>query len=190
MNGRGLPLMPLSALVVLVILTFWLSSFVQPVNLKADGNARHDPDLVVEKFVAQKMNPEGEVQFVLRADRMSHYPDDDSSLLNAVLFTANAPGKPPLVANAPYGRFRGADDEITLDGGVLVESAETDRFPPLKLSTPKLTILPKKNTVLSKDGVLLESPGSRINAASFELNSQSRMLMLNQVKGVLERITK
>jgi hypothetical protein len=44
--------------------------------------------------------------------------------------------------------------------------------------------------VRSKDGVLLESPGSRINAASFELNSQSRMLMLNQVKGVLERIPK
>ena len=190
MNGRGLPLLPLSALAVLVILTFWLSRFVQPLNIKSDGRSRHDPDLVVDKFVAQKLNPLGDVQYVLRADRMMHYPDDDSSVLKAVLFTATEPGKPPLIANAPQGRLLGAEDEILLEGGVVIETEASGRIPPIKLSTPKLTILPKKNIARSKDGVLLESPTSRINAASFELNSQTRELVLTRVKGVLERIPK
>ena len=190
MNGRELPLLPLLALFVLVILTFWLSRFVQPLNIKSDGKSRHDPDLVVDKFVAQKLSPVGDVQYVLRADRMMHYPDDDSSVLKAVLFTATEPGKPPLIASAPQGRLLGAEDEILLEGGVVIEAEASGKLPPIKLSTPKLTILPKKNIVRSKDGVLLESPTSRINAASFELNSQTRELMLNRVKGVLERIPK
>lgn len=190
MNGRGLPLLPLSALAVLVILTFWLSRFVQPHNINSDGKSRHDPDLVVEKFVAQKMNPGGDVQYVLRADSMMHFPDDDSSILKAVLFTATEPGKPPLIANAPQGRLLGAGEEILLEGGVVIESEASGKLPALKLSTPKLTILPKQNIARSKDGVLLESPTSRINAASFELNSQSRVLVLNRVRGVLERISK
>lgn len=190
MNARGLPLLPLSALAALVILTFWLSRFVQPMNLKFDGKSRHDPDLVVEQFVAKKMNPGGDVQYVLRADRMMHYPDDDSTVLKSVLFTANEAGKPPLIARAPQGRLLAANDEILLEGGVVIETEASGKLPALKLRTPKLTILPKKNIARSKDGVLLESATSRINADSFELNSQSRLLVLNRVKGVLERIAK
>jgi lipopolysaccharide export system protein LptC len=188
MNGRGLPLLPLSALAVLVILTFWLSRFVQPHNFRSDGKSRHDPDLVVDKFVAQKLNPVGDVQYVLRADSMMHYPDDDSSMLKTVLFTATETGKPPLTANAPQGRLLGAEDEILLEGGVVIQTEASGKLPPIKLSTPKLTIQTKKNIASSKDGVLLESPTTRINAASFELNSQTRVLVLNRVKGVLERI--
>ncbi|HEX9390498.1 MAG TPA: LPS export ABC transporter periplasmic protein LptC [Usitatibacteraceae bacterium] len=188
MNGRGLPLLPLSALAVLVILTFWLSRFVQPHNFRADGKSRHDPDLVVDKFVAQKLSPVGDVQYILRADSMMHYPDDDSSMLKTVLFTATEIGKPPLTANAPQGRLLGAEDEILLEGGVVIQTEASGKLPPIKLSTPKLTILTKKNIASSKDGVLMESPTTRINAASFELNSQTRVLVLNRVKGVLERI--
>ena len=190
MNARGLPLLPLSALAALVILTFWLSRFVQPINLKFDGKSRHDPDLVVEQFVAKKMNPSGDVQYVLRADRMMHYPDDDSTVLKSVLFTANEAGKPPLIARAPLGRLLAANDEILLEGGVVIETEASAKLPALKLRTPKLTILPKKNIARSKDGVLFESATSRISADSFELNSQSRLLVLNRVKGVLERIAK
>jgi lipopolysaccharide export system protein LptC len=190
MNGRNLPLLPLSALAVLAFLTFWLSNFVQPLNLRPDGKLRHDPDLVVNQFFAQKLNPMGDVQYALRAEQMSHYPDDDSTILNAVVFTATEPGKPPLVASAPQGKLLGADDEIVLDGGVVVDIEASGKFPPVKLTTPKLTILTKQNIVRSRDGVLIQSANSRINAASFELNSQSRMLVLNRVKGVLERIPK
>ncbi len=187
MNARGLPLLPLAALFVLAILTFWLSRFVQPQNIKSDGKFRHDPDLVVEKFVAQKLSPIGDVRYVLRADSMMHFPDDDSSTLKSVLFTATEAGKPPLMANAPLGRLLGADDEILLEGGVVIEADASEKQPSVKLTTPRLSIETKKNIASSRDGVLLESPTSRITASSFELNSQTRVLVLNRVKGVLER---
>ena len=83
-NFRALPLLPLGVLAALVILTFWLSRFVQPMSGDARAKLRHDPESIVEKFVAQKMSATGDVQYVLKADKLMHYPDDDSSLMENI----------------------------------------------------------------------------------------------------------
>jgi lipopolysaccharide export system protein LptC len=182
MNGRSLPLLPLGILALLVALTFWLSRFVQPGITHADGKARHDPDLIVEKFAARKLSPTGDIQYTLHASKMVHFPDDDSSLLDNIRLVAVQPDEPQITARSPRGRMRNGSDEVVMEGGVLVESEAGKNSPPLKLNTPKLTMLPKENLAKSKDGVTVLSETGQLVAARFQLDTKTRRIVFEKAK--------
>jgi lipopolysaccharide export system protein LptC len=186
-TDRSLPVLPIAVLMSLLALTFWLNQFVQSPGTRADGSARHDPDLIVENFTAKALGASGEVQYTVRAAKMSHFPDDDSSLLEAVVFTALHANLPPIVAVAPRGRLVAGADEVIMDGGVVVTSEKTETHQPLKLSTPALNIFPDKNLARSTEGVRLDSPTGQLTANKMELNSLSRELVLERVRATYQQ---
>lgn len=190
MNSRSIPLLPLAVLALLVALSYWLSQFAQVSDPRLMARLRHDPDLVVENFSAKKLNLAGDVQYTVNALRMMHFPDDDSSKLERVVFTALEPGQPKLTATAPFGelvRRDGTGDEVLMSGGVVVQSEASEKFPALQLTTPRLTILPDKNIARSIDGVLLTSPASRLTAQRFELNNLTRTVVFERVNATYQR---
>jgi lipopolysaccharide export system protein LptC len=178
--NRSLPLLPIGVLVLLVGLTFWLSSFVQYDSARKAAAARHEPDLIVEKFAARKLSEKGDVQYMVNADKMMHFADDDSSTLNEVTFTAIQPGQPKMTARAPRGQLLRGGDEIILDGGVLVESSAMPAKPAMTIRTPKLTVLPNLNIARSVDGVVIERADGTMKAATMELNNETRIAKLGR----------
>jgi lipopolysaccharide export system protein LptC len=177
---RSLPVLPLAVLIFLVALTIWLNQFVQLAAPRADGSKRHDPDLIVENFTAQALGPTGEVQYTVKAAKMSHFPDDDSSMLSTVVFTALHGDLPPIVATAPRGQLVSGADEVIMEGGVVVTSERTEKYDPIKLSTPALNIFPDKNIARSTQGVRLDSPTGHLTADRMELNSFTRRVLLER----------
>jgi lipopolysaccharide export system protein LptC len=177
--ARSLPWLPFSILLVLVVVTFWLSRFVQPLDAR-DTKSRNTPDLVVEKFFAQKLSEKGDVQYTVNSEKMSHFADD-SSVLENVIFVATEEGQPKLTARSPRGKLLNGGDEVEMDGGVVLDTEAGEKSPPLKLTTPKLTILPKQNIAKSNDGVVLESPSGKVSAASFVLNTVTKVVNLERL---------
>ena len=54
----------------------------------ARGSARHDPDFIVDNFSATRMNPDGSERHSLaKGIEMMHYPDDNSTHIEAPRFT-------------------------------------------------------------------------------------------------------
>ena len=186
-SARSLPILPLAVLMSLVALTFWLNQFVQTPSARADGSQRHDPDLIVENFTAQALGPGGEVQYTVKAARMSHFPDDDSSLLETVVFTALHPNLPPIIAHAPRGRLIAGADEVIMEGGVLVSSEKTETQQPLRLSTPAINIFPDRNIARSTEGVQLDSPTGKLTASTMELNSLTRTVRLQHARATYQQ---
>ena len=187
MSARSLPALPLAVLISLVALTFWLDQFVRTPAARADGDTRHDPDLIVENFTAKALGPEGDVQYTVKASKMSHFPDDDSSLLETVVFTALHPNLPPIVAVAPRGRLVAGADEIIMEGGVQVTSEQTEKHQPLKLTTPVLNIFPDENIARSTEGIKLESPNGQLTAGKMELNSLTRTIRLERARATYQQ---
>lgn len=184
LNPRSIPILPLAVLALLCALSYWLSQFSQLTDPRAQARLRHEPDLVVENLSAKKLNLSGDVQYTVEAARMMHFPDDDSSTLQSVVFTALEPGKPKLVATAPLGAMVRRDthgDEVQMSGGVLIQSEASEKYPALRLATPKLTIYPDKNIARSVDGAILTSPTGRLTARMFELNSITRTIVFERV---------
>ena len=183
-NARPIPFLPLSVLILLVALTFWLSQVVQSTNSRSDEIKRHDADLVIENFSAQTLSAAGDIEYAVNAAKMMHFQDDDSSLLENVTFIVTRANQPRITAKAPRGQLlKRADgaDEVIMDGGVRVESDADDKYPPLKLTTPKLTVIPDKNLARSIDGVEMQSPTGELTAKAFLLNTLTRRIVFDVV---------
>jgi len=184
MNARQLPLLPLIVLVLLVALTFWLSQVVDVSSSRAEDIKRHEADLIVENFSAHKLNIAGDIEYSVNAEKMMHYQDDDSSVLERVLLTVTQPGQPRIVATAPRGqllRRAAGDDEVSMEGGVHVDSEANEKYPPLKLITPKLTVIPDQNLARSTDGVVLDGPMGELKSKAFLMNTLTRHISFESV---------
>lgn len=183
MVARPAPILPVVVLAMLVALTFWLSRFAQPTERRA-GEQTRDPDLIIENFSARKLSTTGDVQYALNAARMAHFPHDDSSQLEKVTLIATDARQPGMTIKAPVGqliRKTDGSDEVIMKGGVLLETVATDKYPAMKLTTPKLTAYPGTYTARSNDGVVLESNAGTLTAKSFFLSTQTRRVVFDMV---------
>jgi len=174
--------LPLGVLALLVGLTLWLNALVQPTVATADGKLRHDPDLIVENFNARKLGVDGQVLYTLVARKMVHYPDDDSSLLEALNFDAYQPKQPRVNITAERGRLQKGGDEVWIEGNVVVNRDAGERIEPIKIYTDNLLVLPDAGIARTSSEVRMESPSSHATSAGLELNNTERTLQMNRVR--------
>ena len=178
--------LPIGLLVLLVALTFWLNRLMRPEGIQNDGSRRHDPDLIVENFTARKLGRDGALRYTLLARKVTHYPDDDSSVMEAVSFETVNPGKQPVSATSERGQLLDGGDKAILEGNVVVKADATKTSPAWRLTTPQLILQPDDNLVQSDTGVQLESADGILNAASFVLNTETRILTMKQIKATYQ----
>jgi lipopolysaccharide export system protein LptC len=174
--------LPLAVLGLLVGLTMWLNTLVQPAGSRADGTLRHDPDLIVENFKARKLGEDGRVLYTLDARKMVHYPDDDSSLLETLNLDAYKPRQPRVNITAEKGRLEKGGDSVYLEGNVVVKRDAAERVEPLTIFTDRLLVLPDEGIARTASEVVMQSPSGRTTAAGLELNNTERTLKLDRVR--------
>lgn len=112
----GIPAM----LIGLAAVSWWLAELSVEEQPKFDGAQRHDPDFIVEDFHSTVMSETGQPQYELRAARLVHYGDDDSSEIEQPHFIQHTPGAAPLHASARRGFVPHGTPYIKLTGDVLV----------------------------------------------------------------------
>lgn len=170
-----LPLLPLLALLGA---TYWLNKQAQPEPVKPDGSTRHDPDTVVENFSAVKLNKHGTPYFIMSAAKMQHYPDDESTALEAPRLTLLAEDSPPLLATAESGSISRRGDEMSLQGGVVVLRGAGAKKDQLMLQTEFLNIIPDQDLASSDRAVTITEANNTVNATGLELNNKTRTVKL------------
>ncbi len=79
MKDRAASLFPLVMLLLLAALTFWLNRVIQGDN--PHGPQRHDPDYWVDRFEVRRFDIDGKLQHTVVADKLLHYPDDDTTVV-------------------------------------------------------------------------------------------------------------
>ncbi len=83
-----------------------------------DNEKRHEPDYIIEKFVATAMDEQGRLKHELRANRLEHFADDDTMELEQPYLIQYAPDAPPLHTRADRGSTRGEGKDILMRGNV------------------------------------------------------------------------
>jgi lipopolysaccharide export system protein LptC len=175
-----LPLVPLFALLGA---TYWLNQQVLPEPAKPDNSKRHDPDAIVENFSATKLNEQGAPSFVMAATKMLHYPDDDSTTLEAPRITMLSVGQPAIHAVAKRATISSKGDEVFLHDAVEVlreASAQQDK---LTLQTEYLRIVPDQDLATTDRAVTIVDAHNIVHATGMEMDNKTRTLkLLSQVK--------
>jgi lipopolysaccharide export system protein LptC len=170
-------LFPLGLMLVLALLTLYLERTTRdedaPPSLR-----RHDPDYVVTNFTTTTYNREGAVETVMSAARMVHYPDDDTTEMDAPRVLQSKPHEPRFRVRAQRGRLSRDGDEIFLYGDVvLVRDAEADR-PEARMTTEFLHVLRDRSVVRTDRPVKFVEGGRALTGRGMEYNNESRELLL------------
>ena len=175
-----LPLLPLFGLLGA---TYWLNQQVLPEPAKPDSSKRHDPDAIVENFSATKLNELGVPSFIMAATKMLHYPDDDSTTLEAPRITLLSSGQPAIHAVANRAIISSNGDEVFLHDAVEVQREASKKQDKLTLQTEYLRIVPDQDLADTDRAVTIVDAHDIVHATGMEMDSKSRILkLLSQVR--------
>lgn len=183
MNDRGASLLPLAMLVLLAALTFWLSRLIE--GDKPRAPLRHDPDYVVERFEVRRFDTGGKLQHTLTGDRLTHYPDDDTTIVLAPRLIYHHAAQTEISAHtARIGR-----DGKEID---LVDSVRVLRHPaagdaePTQIDTRSLKIFPDEERGLTREAVTITQGASIVRGQGMDIDNGTGLSVLHgRVKGTL-----
>src|SRR5215216_2065143 len=91
---------PLLLLAVIAALSFWLDRLVQPPAGPAEHESKGEPDYIVNGLSAVRMDRQGRVKHTLRAQKMTHFPDDDMTLLVSPKLMTYAEDRAPVTVTS------------------------------------------------------------------------------------------
>ena len=179
-----LPLLPLLGLLGV---TYWLEQQVRPEPARADAAPRHEPDAVMENFSAVRMDEQGAPRFIMAAARMQHYPDDDSTTLDAPRLTSLSAERPAIHVVARRGVVSGSGDEVFLHEDVeVLREADAGRGE-LTLQTDYLRVVPERDWADTDHAVAIFDGRNTIHAVGLEMDNRARTLaLLSQVRSIHE----
>lgn len=102
---------------------------------------RHDPDYYIENFVATGLDKNGQRRFVIKADRMAHFPDDDTALFDNPHIVQYMEGLAPRHTYADSGWMNSSGDEVLMTGNVRVVVEADSRGPGGTIKSKRMRVL-------------------------------------------------
>jgi lipopolysaccharide export system protein LptC len=179
-----------SALLPLLALlagTYWLSQQVLPLPPVPDYKARHDPDYIVNNFSAVTLGEGGDPRFLLAAQKMEHYPDDDTTHLVEPRLTSPYRDKPPVHISADQGEVSHNGGEVFLRDNVQVVRDASAKQSEMKVSTSYLHVVPDDETADTDRAVAITEARGVTTAVGMKLESKARVLkLLSKVRSQYE----
>jgi len=183
--------LPLIPLLLLMAATYWLNQQVQPATPGSSGNLRHDPDYTMDNFTATTLDAQGKIRFVMSAKKMWHFPDDDTTHLEAPQLASFTAEHPPLRMSALNGEILRKDEGVFLrDDVTIVRPAYADKSE-MTFRTNYLHVVPNKDTAETDQAVTLLDARTTLHAVGMQLDNKARSIkFMSQVKTVYEPVKK
>jgi len=175
---------PLLLLAILAALTFWLERVVQPPAVTRDAATRHDPDYIMENFVATQMGTDGLRLRQLEADRMVHYPDDDSTELQQPRLFSFENDKLDMSVRARHAFVSSEGKTVDFQDEVRAVRSASKTRSELVLTTDFLHVVPDDDYARTDRPVRIVDANTEITAVGLELNNKTKVVtLLSNVRG-------
>ena len=179
---------PFALLACLAAFSFWLERVLRPPTAPGATVVRHDPDYIVDGLSAVRMDEQGRVKHTLRAKKMTHFPDDDVTVLVQPRFVTYAEGSAPVTVTSLDAHVSGNGENVYFENEVRVVRAAAGNQSELTLETTYLHVIPDDNIAKTDRPVTIRNAAGVVNASGLELNSETRLLNLKgRVKAVYRR---
>lgn len=173
--------LPLGIMLLLAGLTFWLMRVVEVKQPEPD-KTRHDPDMIVENFTARQLGLDGGERYTITATKMLHFPDDDSTELDRVQFSAKEKNDAPLVVTSERAKLTGKADEIFFLDRVQLVRDPFQGYQRLVGSTTYFHVIPDLGIGKTDRPISLIEGKNVMNAEGMEINNKTRVATLSRVK--------
>ncbi|MCC6212913.1 MAG: LPS export ABC transporter periplasmic protein LptC [Burkholderiales bacterium] len=177
-------LFPLLLMLALAALTFWLELLLRDGEEPQQAPRRHDPDYIVERLLYTRFDARGATESTLAAERMQHYPDDDSTELLAPRLVQTRAHQPRVTVTAERAALSRDGEELFLYDNVLVVREAGAGRPETRMRTSFLQMA-RAQSVLRTDADIVITEGERVlSGRGMEYhNDSSRFSLRERVRG-------
>lgn len=191
MGDRLTATVPLILVGMLAALTFWLDRVVQSSPRGLGGASRHDPDYIIENLSAISMGETGAARYALSAAKMTHYPDDDTTLLARPRFVSYGSAKAPVTITATEAVVSANGEHVYFQDDVRMARAAHGENSELVVRTTFLHVIPDNSIAKTDRTVTITNAMATVTAVGLELNSETRVIkLLSNVRGSYDQSKK
>jgi len=173
----------ITGLVFSVILSGWLQ-YQQDTLTSRRVISSHGPDLFVDNMDLKLVNADGNLHYHVTADRLEHYPHDDSAELTRPVmhvFTAN---RPTWEIQSDSGRISSGNETVWLLGAVEIRRLATPATRPLAIFTRDLQVKPDVQTAETVNMARIQSDRFEVEATGLHADLRNNRLELkSRVRG-------
>lgn len=179
--------LPVVPLILLLGAMYWLNSQVQEPGAVSGKSLRHDPDYTVDNFTATTLDKNGKIRFVMSAQKMQHYPDDDTTHLDNPRIISHAAEYPAMRMSALNGEISSKGEEVILRNEVNIVRPAYSNKSEMTFNTSMLRILPNQDIVNTDQPVTMKDARLTLHAVGMELDHKAHTVkFLSQVKSTYE----
>lgn len=188
MTGLNLQrLYPLIALGLLAAASVWLERATRVTEERVDRGVRHDPDLMVRTFVLHRYDVAGSQQYQLTGADLTHFPDDDSSLITRPILEFTGEGRPMTVRGDQATVYQDGD-RVYLEGNVQADRAGDAQHAPMSFRSPTLTVWPNEERGETRTPLVMTQGASVVHAKAMEAqNLIGEIILSGGVNARLQR---
>ncbi|MDB5812684.1 MAG: hypothetical protein JWN94_4806 [Betaproteobacteria bacterium] len=179
---------PVLLLAIVAALTVWLDRHVQPPETVNNGKTRHDPDYTADNFTVTRIGPDGAVRYKMNARRMQHYPDDDTTDLDAPKVTNYRDSGVTLTATSKTAKLSSNGDDVYLQDDVRLTRSPYPEHSELNMRTSWLHVIPDDGLAKTDRPVRIDDANTLITSDGLEFDNNTRILkLLSNVRGRYEK---
>lgn len=184
MKSVGASLFPLLVVGFLAALTWWLDHAGQTDDTGRRASGRHDVNFYVEHFTLRRYGSDGALQHTVTADKMLHFPDDDSTTLTAPHLTYYQGPRTDVTARTAWLDKEGK--HVRLDDDVRIVRPGGPDSPDTVITTSLLFVTPDDEYAYTNAPVTITQGKSVINGVGLEASNKTGTAILSgPVQGII-----
>ena len=175
----------LTALAVLLLSvgSFWMLHRLELEERNASARRLHEPDYYIDKMTRRTLGPLGETANVLRAERLEHFADDDSTELASPHLEIYNGSPEPWHVVAERGWVSSGNEVVLLHGPVEIWRQNKAGKRIYQVLTSELRVLPKEQYAESAEPTTLIAPATIAHSIGMRANfAHERVELLNRVR--------
>lgn len=168
---------------ILAIISIWLLSGEDDNNDSEQEDVQvRTSDYSMTNFTLTVMDDSGTPSRVITGDKMSHYPDDDSTEILFPVAHVIDQEKDNWIMSSNKGLTQGKGEEIKLTGNVIITRQDNNE---IELRTEKLILDTLHNTAYTDLAVSMKSPYGNTSSVGLHAALEDKMINLHsRVKGI------
>lgn len=177
-------LLPFTLALAPLLLTWWLLQDARETTQPEDHVTALNADYYITGFTATALNPSGNPQYQLTAERLVHYLYTDNVELTRPVYAKFRAGAGSTEISADTAQATQDHSVLTLKGAVRILSRDAQNRTEVETSTEELTIFPKRDYAETDRPVEIRSRDGLLRGTGLTVNSQvGKLTLMSQVRG-------
>ena len=179
-SSQRVRLVMLIAVLMLAALgSFWILEVMrQEKNALPSLISKDEPDYFVEKFNFVRMSPTGQARYNISGSKLTHFPKDDTFIIDKPLLHDLADGQAPMTLHAERAVVDHVKNEIELQRNVQVDRPASAAGAEFHMRTEILRVLPDQDIIKTDQPVEIKLGNSHLNGTGMIANNRTREIQL------------